>query len=680
MVEDGWRKFEDYSLQREIRSLWRMGVTATLSCEWGEQRRSLFFRNGQVCFAALEHADGRLPKLLFRHEVLTLEQYESVQPNLRPDRSVGQNLIEMGIITPKELQAALRAEVYQVFLACMKAREGRFLLREGQLPKGIGKIPLVFPRDLFRALLELEDKTWLSRRFGGSLDFVPDVVVGKVFDFKVPGIPEYAGTIYRLIDGKRDFRRLSFEVDVDDFVLLKFLYAMLFLGIIRTLASDEAGEDTTRSDLGEVWSRLRDLVDEAELTKSEDNSGNMAWPLPEDALESWSHGERRIVVRGEGGGESQPLPAPVPVRPEENLVESAKKPIPADSGSRGDPAPSGGTSPLELDGEDESLRFEEAEADFFSHLIEEEGIPALDFTEEEAPTEPDIELDMEEPSFPELADEENPEPAEASQAPTFEAEPPPREAPPARRPKAVVMPEPQPWKPPVPNSSGAGKAAKGMLALVSLGVIAALGWYAYTHLVPGSPMGSRPRASQQQGAPEASKPSSGVAPRETEMREAGADAADASQAAVLEEPSSLVEARARGESSSSEADGAEAETSPSGKGLEPRDVWGWMDEGAYSNAAESWKTLLWKDSRRYTLGLFMACDPSNVRQAYQAVGRDERFFILPKTYRDRDCYWVCWGLYDSPRAAMGAVGTLPADLHESKGGVQAYPLFKLSPP
>lgn len=64
---------------------------------------------------------------------------------------------------------------------------------------------------------------------------------------------------------------------------------------------------------------------------------------------------------------------------------------------------------------------------------------------------------------------------------------------------------------------------------------------------------------------------------------------------------------------------------------------------------------------RFTLQVLMACDPANVRPLLNRLPSDDSLFLVPKRYRDQDCFRVCWGLYDSADEARAA-RDLPATL------------------
>ena len=53
----------------------------------------------------------------------------------------------------------------------------------------------------------------------------------------------------------------------------------------------------------------------------------------------------------------------------------------------------------------------------------------------------------------------------------------------------------------------------------------------------------------------------------------------------------------------------------------------------------------------YTLQFAVVCDPGNVRASREALAGHPEFYVLTMLYRDRACFRLCWGFYDSEEQA-----------------------------
>jgi hypothetical protein len=56
--------------------------------------------------------------------------------------------------------------------------------------------------------------------------------------------------------------------------------------------------------------------------------------------------------------------------------------------------------------------------------------------------------------------------------------------------------------------------------------------------------------------------------------------------------------------------------------------------------------------------LLVACSTETVQKAVASVGASE-LVIVPVNYKGRDCYRLCWGVYDSSAGAASAVRSVP---------------------
>jgi hypothetical protein len=61
--------------------------------------------------------------------------------------------------------------------------------------------------------------------------------------------------------------------------------------------------------------------------------------------------------------------------------------------------------------------------------------------------------------------------------------------------------------------------------------------------------------------------------------------------------------------------------------------------------------------------ILVACSPETVQKAVANAGSPE-LFIVPVNYKGRDCYRLCWGLYESAARAASEVRSLPQYLRQ----------------
>ena len=295
MAPEGWQEFSDFALHQIIDDLWQSGETGVLNTEFDGLEKVLYLRDGIVVFATSNDPEEKLPRILIDQGRFSEDQYQAAKANFKEDLSVGRNLVEMGLISQQELVAGAKAQVFTTFAHTLNASSGRYSFKPGDLPKGVVNLPLQFPRDFIRGLMGLEDKAWISSQFDNRLDSVLQKNLDRPIDFGKLGLDDYAGAIYDLIDGERDFNHLVFEAGVDEFTLFKFLYALSLLGHIAirndpveaALQEDDL-DDESDPEVGDVLGALdealaqKDQLDE--ITKPIEDATPQDLPTQEDPL------------------------------------------------------------------------------------------------------------------------------------------------------------------------------------------------------------------------------------------------------------------------------------------------------------------------------------------------------------------------------------------------------------
>jgi len=94
-------------------------------------RRSLYFREGQLVFAASSEPCDRLGPVLWRAGLLGWETLVSCSAKVGPGRPLGQVLVDGGVITSGDLYAGVTAQVREILFEAFLDSEGEFLFAEG---------------------------------------------------------------------------------------------------------------------------------------------------------------------------------------------------------------------------------------------------------------------------------------------------------------------------------------------------------------------------------------------------------------------------------------------------------------------------------------------------------------------------------------------------------------------
>jgi hypothetical protein len=94
-------------------------------------RRSLYFREGQLVFAASSEPCDRLGPVLWRAGHFDWETLQRCGAEVVADRPLGQVLVNQGVITSADLYAGVAAQVREILFEAFLDTEGEFLFMEG---------------------------------------------------------------------------------------------------------------------------------------------------------------------------------------------------------------------------------------------------------------------------------------------------------------------------------------------------------------------------------------------------------------------------------------------------------------------------------------------------------------------------------------------------------------------
>ena len=729
MSDEGWKDFEDYGLHAELKTLWQNGKTGVLNSEIDGFEKSLYLKDGAVVFASSNDPDEKLPQVLIGQGRFSEDQFNSVLPNFKEEISVGRNLVEMGLITQQELVQGAKEQVFRVFANMLNSERGRSDFTEEDLPQGVVSLPLVFPNDFIRALMENEDKTWIAAQFGDNLDFVCSRHAENTIDFNKVDVGEYAGAIYDLIDGERDFNHLVFEAGVDELTLFKFLYTLRLLDYITIETSETESEEEPQEDFAEppVVDTLDDFPD--------DDLGDIR-----EELNSALDQDDEINKLGQIMDETVALPKEI--IEEEAPIGSMEPTMELDKSAMGIDA---ALAEAADEVEDVFTASEEEPVDSFEHelpdetdLINEEdpGLDDLggmsdDVFEQTLERDDDEDFEYEEetegkskkapvlilaaaglvfagalfvamPHIMNFFMKPDPLPSPEEELAVMdqaeEQDPPLIQTVDPEEQAAVIETPPQtvPSEVELANDQPPQDQAEVEVAQLEPETVEAT----------PDPVPSEPEPVQPDPEPEpvqidpvtdqpvdVQEPPVKTQPKKDNVARRGFHSPVADnwenrppRRAQLAAPESG-ETAAAPPPTSNQADASEdntietvtsnnpapitsnstpVQTSPPAASGSIDDARNSMAAGDYDSAAQVFRSIRANEARNNTVVLFMACQKDSIDKAIAATSNDPDLFLLPKTYRGQKCYWVCWGSFPSRLDALKTRDNLPEGLLADK--------------
>jgi hypothetical protein len=135
----------------------------------GDHEKSVYIHRGEVVFATSNQRVDRLGESLLRAGALSLEQLREANDRWRPSTRFGRVLVELGILTPRDLWNAVKTQVEEIVRSLFAFTAGTVHFWEGEVqPDNIVRLALPTRRliqeglerrdELFKFLALLEDE------------------------------------------------------------------------------------------------------------------------------------------------------------------------------------------------------------------------------------------------------------------------------------------------------------------------------------------------------------------------------------------------------------------------------------------------------------------------------------------------------------------------------------------
>jgi hypothetical protein len=199
-------------------------------------RRSLYFREGQLIFAASSEPCDRLGPVLWRAGLFDWETLERCGAEVESDRPLGQVLVNQGVITAADLYAGVATQVREILFEAFLDTEGEFLFVEG--PHGernVVRQPERTRELLLEGLKRVEETERLLAVVGGR-----NARVTRVGTLITVG-SEYTLRLLEALEGSVTFAEAASESRLGLLAALREAVPLLEIGVlVRTAVATAA--------------------------------------------------------------------------------------------------------------------------------------------------------------------------------------------------------------------------------------------------------------------------------------------------------------------------------------------------------------------------------------------------------------------------------------------------------
>jgi len=254
---NGLREFQLHKILVDLHSNKKTG---TLTVKAPVFIKKVYLDKGEVIFASSTWKDDRLGEALFKAGRITLEQYEeSVRLLKLTGKKQGTILVELRYLTPKDLFYAVKHQVKEIIYSLFPLEYAEYEFVEGEVPqKDILSLKIHLGSLIYKGVKRIDN-------FARIKTELPDCRYPLSISICTSGLFEgiefspLEKGILSLVDGKRSIMELVDHASSDarPFEVLRSLYVLWFIGIVKTNGStreDKETEMTAKEKNGKMWS------------------------------------------------------------------------------------------------------------------------------------------------------------------------------------------------------------------------------------------------------------------------------------------------------------------------------------------------------------------------------------------------------------------------------------------
>lgn len=193
-------------------------------------RKSVFFREGRVVFAASSQTRDRLGEVLLRGAKISADEYLRLPQRIRSGQRLGKVLVESGVLSPKDLWWAIEQQVQEIVRSIFTWEDGYFQFEENDRPNS-EKITV----DLQVKVLIVEG----IRRIDGSgpirPHFVPmDSILVRVDESPPLSLEPHERHVLDMVGNEATVADVCQESEIGEAETRKVLHAFLAVGVLGT--------------------------------------------------------------------------------------------------------------------------------------------------------------------------------------------------------------------------------------------------------------------------------------------------------------------------------------------------------------------------------------------------------------------------------------------------------------
>ena len=232
----------------QLLDLSRKTGTLRVMSELRDNEGVVYFENGRVIHASIRSNPHPLGAVLVRSGKMSEGDLERAQAMQRKGkgRRIGEILVEIGAITPRELERQVRLQIEAVVFELMSWREGFFRFEERSVADAPSEAPITISTEslLMEGARRIDEWSRIADKVP-HLGMVPILAAVQDDHPSLLDLLPNEWEVLTMIDGARDLRSIAGALGRSEFDIAKIAYGLVSTGVVELKGPSRSAATST---------------------------------------------------------------------------------------------------------------------------------------------------------------------------------------------------------------------------------------------------------------------------------------------------------------------------------------------------------------------------------------------------------------------------------------------------
>lgn len=223
-----------------------VSIQKRTGCLWigsEENHAEVFFGDGRVVFAALEHKppEDLIGRLLMESSKINAAQLRhALADSEKSGVPLGQLLVRGNLITAAELLGVVRIQSQRTVYRALGWKSGRFAFSREPLPSAFAGTGLSLSVDdlILEGVRRIDEWQVISQKLP-SLNIILTRLISNADEMGKINLNPSELKVLQLVDGKRDIKAIIRDSGMGDFEVCKILYVLMSTNLLKKVGETE---------------------------------------------------------------------------------------------------------------------------------------------------------------------------------------------------------------------------------------------------------------------------------------------------------------------------------------------------------------------------------------------------------------------------------------------------------